>query len=158
MLLEACEVDEVWLVPTYRHYFGKTLVGYPHRVQMCQRMIAPVAERVRVSEVEKELVAPQGRMLDTLWALHRQHPATSFRLVIGADILQETDRWYCWSEVVALAPPLVFGRHGYPGGDLPAPPDISSTVIRETLAAGHSALPLVPRSVQEYIDAEGLYR
>lgn len=158
MLLEACDVDQVWLVPTYRHYFGKALLDYAHRLQMCQRLIAPLGQRARVSEVERELDAPKSRMLDTVQELQRQNPDTAFRLVIGADILRETDRWYRWTELAALAAPLVFGRHGYPGGDLPAPPDISSTAIRETLASGNSALPMVPRSVQEYIDNEELYR
>jgi nicotinate-nucleotide adenylyltransferase len=158
MLLEACAVDELWLVPTYRHYFGKELADYEHRLEMCRRMIAPLAGRARVSEVERELDAASSRMLDTLQELQKRHPGDHFRLVVGADILQETDRWYRWDEVTALAPPLVFGRHGYSGGDLPAPPDISSTSIRDALARGESALPLVPRSVQEYIEAEGLYR
>lgn len=158
MLLEACEIDELWLVPTYRHYFGKELADYDHRVVMCERLIAPLGERACVSQVEKQLSADKSRMLDTLQELHKRHSQIDFRLVVGADILQETDRWYRWDEVAALAPPLVFGRHGYEGGELPAPPDISSTRIRELLAQGETALPMVPRSVQEYIDAEDLYR
>ena len=158
MLLEACRVDEVWLVPTYRHYFGKELVGYNHRVRMCEQLVAPFGERVRVSLVESELEEPQGRMLDTLQELARRHPGHAFRLVIGADILEETNRWYRWEEVAALAPPLVFGRHGYKGGELPAPPDISSSAIREARAAGTSLGRMLPLRVLEYIEQEELYR
>ncbi len=158
MLLETCEIDEVWVVPTFRHYFGKELVAFSDRVALCERMVAPLAPRAKVCEIEGQLPKPTGRMLDTLLALTRQHPEHQYRLVIGADILLETDRWHAWQEVTTLAPPLIFARRGYQGGDLPAPPEASSTKIREQLAAGHSALPWVPKSVQEYIDAHGLYR
>ena len=40
--------------------------------------------------------------------------------MIGADILQETDKWYRWDDLVALAPPIVIGRAGHP---LPAGSD-----------------------------------
>ncbi len=157
MLLETCEIDEVWVVPTFQHSFGKELISFSDRVALCKHMIAPFGPRAKVNEVEKEL-ASTGRMLDTLLALQGRHPSHQYRLVIGADILLETDRWHAWERVAELAPPLVFGRHGYEGGDLPAPPEASSTHIREQLAAGHSALPWVPKSVQEYMDAHGLYR
>ena len=158
MVLEACEVDALWVVPTYRHHFGKELVDYRHRVALCRRMVAPLGERAEVSEVEGELALPTSRMLDTLLELQARHADTQFRLVIGADILDEVEHWYRWPEVAALAPPLVFQRHGYKGGELPAPPDVSSTAIRMRLAQGKSAVPLVPRDVQRYIDDEGLYR
>jgi nicotinate-nucleotide adenylyltransferase len=157
MVLEACPVDELWLVPTFRHVFDKELAPFEHRVAMCRRLIAPLGSRARVCEVEAELAAERSRTLDTLEELGRRHPGIELRLVIGADILQERHRWHRWDQVVALAPPLVFQRHGFPGGDLPAPPEVSSTEIRRRLAAGESALPLVPRSVMDYIAAQGLY-
>lgn len=158
MVLEACEVDEVWVVPTYKHCFDKRLASFEHRVAMCERMIRPFGDRARVSRVEEELGRDKSRMLETLEELCRRHPEHDFRLVIGADILLETKRWYRWEDVVALAPPLVFARRGFEGGDLPAPPEISSTEIRERLGQGHSAVPLLPRSVMECIAREGLYR
>ncbi|MCP4444724.1 MAG: nicotinate-nicotinamide nucleotide adenylyltransferase [Myxococcales bacterium] len=158
MLLETCPIDEVWVVPTYRHYFGKELVGYEDRARMCEHLIAPLGARARVSRVESELSEPQGRMLDTLCGLRTRHPDSEFRLVIGADILLETNCWHKWDAIEALAPPLVFERRGYEGGELPAPPDVSSTKIRARLALGASAVPWIPTSVQEHIDELGLYR
>jgi nicotinate-nucleotide adenylyltransferase len=158
ILLEACEIDEVWIVPTYRHYFGKELVDFAHRFAMCERMAAPFGERVKVCAVERDLDAKTSRMLDTLQELQRRNPEHRFRLAIGADILLETDKWYRWDKVAQLAPPLVFRRKGYAGGVLPSPPEVSSTQIREALAAGHSALPLISPAVQAYISEHGLYQ
>ena len=157
MLLETCEVDEVWVVPTYLHYFGKDLADYEARVAMCECMIEPLGTRARISQVESELQKPEGRMLDTLAELTARHPEHQFRLVIGADILQETERWHAWDEIVVIAPPLVFRRRGFPGGVLPAPPDVSSTKIRETLQRGESAVPWIPKTVQGVIESRGLY-
>ena len=157
MLLECGEVDELWMVPTYRHVFSKKLAPYEDRVAMCERCVAPLGGRAKVSRVEEELGGDQSRMLDTLRELGRRHSQHHFRLAIGADILLETDRWHRWEDVARLAPPLVFERRGYEGGMLPAPPEISSTEIRDRLGRGESALPLVPKSVMDYIAERGLY-
>lgn len=156
MVLEAAPIDELWLVPTYRHFFGKALSDFDHRLAMCECMLRPFGERARVMEIEREM-ASEGRMLDTLQALQGRFPQHSYRLVIGADILQETHRWHRWDLVVDIAEPLVFKRHGFPGGDLPAPPEVSSTDLRARLASGQSIEHLVPRSVRAYIEAQGLY-
>ena len=157
MLLEACEIDEVWVVPTYQHYFGKELVEFEDRVAMCECMIAPLGTRAQVSRVESEIEGSQGRMLDTLETLASRHPEHQYRLVVGADILLETGSWHAWDNVVALAPPLVFRRRGYAGGEMPAPPDVSSTKIRAQLKRGESAVPWIPKTVQRVIEERGLY-
>lgn len=157
MLLEAAPVDAVWLIPTFRHYLGKTLIDFAHRAKLCRLLVAPLGPRAQVLEVEREMKS-QGRMVETLREIRKRHPGDSFRLVIGADILQETDRWHRWEEVCQLAEPLVFKRHGYPGGELPAPPDISSSELRARLAAGQSLVPLVPIRIQQAIEDAGLYQ
>jgi len=158
MLLETGPIDEVWVVPTYRHYFGKALASFEDRVAMCECMVDPLGRRARVCSVERDVENSQGRMLDTLTALSTLHPQHEFRLIIGADILLETNRWHAWSEVAALAPPLVFQRGGYDGGTFPAPPTVSSSAIRECLASGESAVPMVSKSVQACIESRGLYQ
>jgi nicotinate-nucleotide adenylyltransferase len=165
VVLETQPVDELWMIPTYRHVFGKELAPFDDRVEMCRRAARPFGERVRVSEVERELGAPQSRTLDTVMELRRRHPGTEFRLVIGEDILAERDAWYRWDDLVALAPPVVLGRAGRAGdaADPAGParlelPDISSTDVRARIARGESAVPLVPRAVMDYIAGRGLYR
>jgi nicotinate-nucleotide adenylyltransferase len=159
MVLEACDVDQLWVIPTYEHHLGKELTAYNHRFAMCERMVAPLGTRALVSDIEKRTFKGQSsRTLETLEALANEHANASFRLVIGADILSETHRWYRWDDVIKLAPPLVFSRHGFEGGELPAPPDISSTQIRASISAGKPHTHCMPRSVLSYIHQEGLYR
>jgi nicotinate-nucleotide adenylyltransferase len=160
-VLETCEVDELWFVPTFAHPFHKTLVDYDHRVAMCELAAAPLGPRVRVSRAEEELAGKPGfvasRTVELVEMLRADDPARSFHLVIGADILQETDQWHRWDDLVALAPPIVIGRPGYPWTGV-VMPDISATRVRELLHAGDgSVASLVPHGVLRYIADHGLY-
>ena len=169
LVLETCRVDQVWMVPTFRHAFSKELVDFEHRFAMCELAAASLGARVQVSRIEAELDTQVSRTLDTLLELRERHPETRFRLVIGADILGETQQWYRWSDVEQLAPPIVVGRTGYDeverarlgaqydviGIDLP---QISSTEVRALLAEGKSASPLVSNQVMHYIEQRELYR
>src|SRR5690242_1578498 len=156
-------VDEVWLLPAFRHPFGKALAPFEHRVRMCELAAADLdPARVSVCAAEAELASDPlgGTTARTLEHLASRHPAARFALVVGTDILGETGHWYRWDRVKELARIVVVGRQGHAEGAAGAPllPPISSTDIRERLARGEGAAALVPRRVLEYIAAQGLYR
>lgn len=159
-VLETQALDELWFVPTYTHPFNKALVSYEHRVAMCELAAAALGPRVRVSRAEHELAQAPGfvasRTLDLVNHVIAQGHAP--RLVIGADILGETAKWYRWDAVAAAAPPIVVGRAGHAlpagatetgvaSGRTPASsepewargsiemPYVSSTRVRELFAA-----------------------
>ena len=156
-------VDEVWLLPAFRHPFGKALAPFEHRVRMCELAVSDLdASRVSVCTAEAELASDPlgGRTARTLEHLAARHPATRFALVVGTDVLGETDSWYRWDRVKELARIVVVGRQGHPEGAAGAPllPPISSTAVRERLARGEDASALVPARVLDYIAAHHLYR
>ena len=165
-VLETCDVDELWFVPTFAHPFGKELAPYEDRVAMCELAAAPLGSRVRVSRAEQALAARPGfvasRTLELVEMLAEQRPADSWRLVIGTDILGETAKWYRWDDLVQRAPLIVVGRAGHA---LPADsvetgvvmPQVSATRVRELLAAGDHVGSLLPREVMRYIAEHGLY-
>ena len=164
-VLETQPVDELWFVPTFAHPFGKHLVAYEHRIAMCELAAAPLGPRAQVSRAEAELAArPEfvaSRTLDLV-----DHVAASGhapRLVVGGDILGETEKWFRWDDVVARAPLIVIGRAGHPlppgsaAGDITMP-EVSATRIRDLLARGASDVTgLVPRDVLRYIAQHNLY-
>lgn len=159
-VLETERVDRILMVPCFRHAFGKQLAPYEDRVEMCRRAAALFGGLVAVSTIESELGEADNRTYHTLVALRAREPGASFRLLVGADVLTEKDKWYRWDEVVAMAPLIVVGREGVGEGSghafqLPA---ISSTAVRARIARGEPADPLVPRSVLDYIAERGLYR
>jgi len=166
-VLETQPIDELWFVPTFVHPFGKPLAPYEDRIAMCELAAAPLGARVKVSRAEQELALEAdfvaSRTFDLVELLLAQEPEHEFRLVIGADILRETDKWYRWAELAELAPPLVIGRagHALPAGATETGvvmPEISATRVRELVAANDPrAAALLPHGILRYIAARGLY-
>ncbi len=153
------DVSEVWLLPSYRHPFGKALAPFEDRVRMCELAARPL-RGVAVCTAERELADDPlvGKTVRTLEHLVEKHPDHAFALVIGADVLPETDKWYRWDRVRALARIIVVGREGWPPvPGAPSLPAISSTEIRARLARGEDVTGLVPRAVREYAESKGLY-
>jgi nicotinate-nucleotide adenylyltransferase len=153
-------VSEVWLLPAYRHPFGKRLEPFEDRVRMCE-LAAAAIRGVHVCSAEAELRDDPlvGKTVRTLEHLQTKHPTFRFALVVGADILAETDKWYRFDRVRELARLIVVGRAGHPdGAGAPALPPISSTEVREKLGRGEDVSALVPRKVLDYIRERGLYR
>jgi nicotinate-nucleotide adenylyltransferase len=154
-------VDEVWMVPTFKHPFDKQLASYADRVAMCERAAAPFGGRVKVSRIEESL-GGESYTLNTVQTLMAQHPGVRFSLVIGADLLAELDRWHRWPELEKLIEIIVVGRGGHPGGGGGGPevalPPVSSTEVRARLAAGDAVDSLVDARVIDYIREKGLYR
>lgn len=154
--LATARVDELWMVPTFKHPFDKQLAPYPDRVRMCELAAAPFA-RVRVSRIEEEL-GGESYTLRTLKALMARHPGDELLLVIGADLVAERERWHGWPELKQLARFIVVGRQGSPAqGGVELPP-ISSTLVRHKVRAGEPIDALVPAAVADYIAQQGLYR
>jgi nicotinate-nucleotide adenylyltransferase len=154
------DVGEVWLLPSYRHPFGKDLAPFEDRVRMCE-LAAREIRGVGVCAAERELADDPlvGKTARTLEHLAAKHPELAFALVVGADILPETVKWHRWDRVRELARVIVVGREGFPPvPGAPALPAISSTAIRARLARGEDVASLVPRRVLEYVAEKGLYR
>jgi nicotinate-nucleotide adenylyltransferase len=168
-VLETQPVDELWFVPVYSHPFGKSLAAYDHRVAMCELVAGALGPRAKVSRAEEELAKKPdfvaSRTLDLVH--HVAAPDRSLRLVIGADILGESSKWYRWSEVVAAAPVIAVGRagHAVPEGCSitgVTMPEISATRVRELLAQNGPDAPeltgLLPGRVLRYIATHHLYK
>lgn len=153
-------VDEVWLLPSFVHPFGKALAPWEDRVRMCELAIAAI-RGARVCTAEAELASDPlaGKTARTLEHLHEKHPELRFALIVGTDLLAETHRWYRFDRVRELARIIVVGRQGFePAPGAPSLPDVSSTAIRAAVARGADVSGLLPREVARYIAQRGLYR
>lgn len=165
-VLETGPVDALWFVPTFQHPFDKPLEPFADRFRMCELAAAAVGPRAQVSDIEARLGGP-SRTLRTVRQLMADHPGTSFSLVIGSDLVDETASWHGSAELRSLVPFIVVGRSGAPVADAGASPQqppklampaVSSTEIRAALAAGGDVGGLVPKTVLDYIASRGLYR
>jgi nicotinate-nucleotide adenylyltransferase len=154
------DVREVWLLPSWRHPFGKELAPFDDRVRMCELATREI-RGVAVCTAERELADDPlvGKTARTLEHLVARHPETGFALVVGADILPDAPKWYRWDRVEALARVIVVGREGFPPvPGAPSLPAVSSTEIRARIARGDDVSGLVPRRVRAYVEEKGLYR
>jgi len=155
-VLATAHVDEVWMVPTFKHPFDKELAPFSDRAKMCELAASPF-KAVRVVRIEEEL-GGDSFTLRTMRALMERHPDHRFSLVIGADLLGERERWHGWAELKDLVPFVVVGRQGAPDAGPIALPAISSTMVRQRVKQGEPVDPLVANDVADYIRARGLYR
>jgi nicotinate-nucleotide adenylyltransferase len=156
--------DQVLVVPVYEHAFQKRLSQFEHRVRLCELSFAGI-QGVEVSTVERELATP-SLTLRTLEHLAAVHPDWAMRLLVGSDVLSDTQKWHAFERIAELAPPYIVARPGYEHPDQHAAllPDVSSTRIRDSLARrtepeSEAVLAAaIPRAALAYIDEHGLYR
>ncbi|WP_437736591.1 nicotinate (nicotinamide) nucleotide adenylyltransferase [Sorangium sp. So ce1335] len=104
-------IDEVLVVPVYRHPFAKELAPYEHRLAMCHLALGWLPG-VSVSTVEREL-GGESLTLRTLEHLAAEHPGWAMRLLVGADVLPDLPRWHRFDRIEQIAPPIVLGRSGF---------------------------------------------
>ena len=167
-LLGRPDLDEVWVVPTADHVFGKQMAPFDARCQMLETALQIFGAGASVCRFEAERSGP-SRTFDTLTLLSARYPEHSFGLVIGADNLTERHRWHRFDDLVARWPVWVLDRPGH-GAALaalrdapwcrPGPmlPDVSSTALRAALGGqgDPAALAWLPGGL--LAQAQALYR
>jgi nicotinate-nucleotide adenylyltransferase len=171
---EACALDRVWFVVAGAppHKQGERTAA-SHRLEMARIAIAghPAFE---VCDIETTRPGPHYS-IDTLGAIHRDRPDDDLFFLIGADSLEDLPSWRDPAGISRLATIVVVNRPGiaerapdalpcfgpgtHPLQAVAIPPiGIASHDLRRRLAAGRSIRYLVPRGVEAYIEAQGLYR
>jgi nicotinate-nucleotide adenylyltransferase len=105
--------------------------------------------------------------IDTVRELIRLHPDTQFSLVVGADVAADLDSWHDVGELTGLVGLVIVDRGGVERA--PDPPgwaverlripalDVSSSQLRDRLAAGRTVDFLVPAPAILCIGRLGLY-
>jgi nicotinate-nucleotide adenylyltransferase len=152
------------------------------RLEMLRLAVAG-EDRLAVSDLEiRRPAGAPSYTIDTIDQLRRQQPARPLAMVIGADMLADLPNWHQAPQVVEAIDFYVLARPGWQeqfasafdaigvcfgprhaerirDGVVEAPLlEISSTMIRERLAAGRSVRFLVPDPVAAYIRDHRLYR
>jgi nicotinate-nucleotide adenylyltransferase len=172
--LFALGLDELILVPTGEapHKRIDPEPGAEVRLAMAQAAVEGV-EGVRVSDIEVAREGP-SYAYRTLELLLDELPQSDLTFVMGADVAAGLESWERPERVVELARIAVAAR---PGVDRSVAMDtakrlgserepvvlempeleISSTMVRERVAAGKPVRWLVPDTVAEMISSQGIY-
>jgi nicotinate-nucleotide adenylyltransferase len=135
-----------------------------HRLKMLRAAVAG-EERFEVSSIELEREGPSFSV-DTVQALQENWPEARFFFLLGADNLPKLPTWHRFDDLRKLVEFVCFGRNTEGnavwnplcGSTLERRLDISSTEIRQRIAAGLSIRYLVPESVRAFIYAHSLYQ
>jgi nicotinate-nucleotide adenylyltransferase len=177
--LRELALDRVLLMPA-RLPPHKTAVddpGAPRRLEMC-RLLSAADSAINVSGLELERDGP-SYTVDTLRALHVDHPRTSLTFILGADIARTLPTWHEPHELLALTELAVALRTASTSEDvltalapllergaredrvrfLSMPPlEVSSSLVRERARHGESIAQLVGPAVAAYVELNQLYR
>ncbi|MDR1680909.1 MAG: nicotinate-nucleotide adenylyltransferase [Prevotellaceae bacterium] len=161
-------LEEIWFVVTPQNPTKPLLSLIPggHRLAMAQLAVAPHPP-FRVCDIEFYLPQP-AYTIDTLDALRTRYRRRSFVLLIGSDNWLQLPQWKDASRLCARYPIIVYPRFGFALPRRPAPHphivfaaaprlEISSTFIRQALAAGRDVSYFLPPPVADYIEKHNLY-
>lgn len=172
-------LDEVWFLPAATQPFKQhgPVASDAERLAMLELAIAEEPSwRISRLEIDRGGVS---YTVDTLRAMHEEHPAAELFFMMGADTLHDFPNWREPAEICQLATPLVVARAGEPAPDFdvllsvcsPARVDeirtaqvtmrempIASSSIRAMIAAGEDASELLSLAVWQYIESHSLYR
>lgn len=145
-LCEYGGIDEVWFMvsPQNPHKEEQGLYPEKFRLHLVESAIRDYP-RFKASDFEFSLPRP-SYTIHTLQKLKETYPGRSFELIVGSDNWHSFHKWKDAEQIIAGNRILVYPRPGHPVDEntLPATVrlvkapllDISSTFIREAMAAG----------------------
>ncbi|PID58105.1 nicotinate (nicotinamide) nucleotide adenylyltransferase [candidate division KSB3 bacterium] len=111
-VLATLECQQLWMLPCYRHAFGKRLASFEHRLAMCRFSVAGFKEdQVLALPLEQERQGTSWS-IDTVRYLKQRSPEHTFYWIIGSDVLHELERWKDFHELQQLVSFFVLPRAG----------------------------------------------
>ena len=163
---ERDDVDEIWVLPVYRHAFEekRDMPSFEHRTAMARIAFESISPKVKVIDAERRVAEELGGdrligTIDVVRHLMRQHPDVEFALLLGADTYRDlmAGRWKesdALRKSVRVLPVARKGVDGVVGG--PELDEISSTECRNTGDVRELTRMLQPE-VLAYIRSHRLY-
>ena len=137
-----------------------------HRMQMVRRAIED-NYKLRACDIEMHLPVPSYTVV-TLAALGERYPDREFCLVMGSDNLATLHRWRNYEYILEHYRIYVYPRRGSEGCELSGHPsvtmvdvpmmDISSSYIRQQVAAGKDVRYLLTEPVYDYLTEMHFYQ
>lgn len=167
-LTQFAGLDEVWLMLSPLNPLKEcpeSLIDDGLRLEML-RIATSETPRINPCDIELSMPRP-SYTINSLNKLEAEHPDKKFSLVIGSDNWAIFDHWQQADEIISRFSPIIYPRPGYPVDKTSLPNnvtlveapvfDISSTFLRNSIAAGHNMQLYVPQGVWNFICTHNLY-
>ncbi|MDO8657268.1 MAG: nicotinate (nicotinamide) nucleotide adenylyltransferase [Candidatus Levybacteria bacterium] len=174
---ELFKMDEVWLMPSFIHPFGKKLSSSTRRLEMTALL---EDNGIKASDFEIRQ-KKTSYTIDTLNLLIWLFPKDQFYWIIGSDQLNTFNQWKKWQDLVKKYPLIIFPRETdfnkieeqiksvfkikkipsnifMPRNKNLIVTNISSTMVRDRIKERKEIKYLVPVGVEKYITEHGLYK
>lgn len=175
-------IDEVWLLPSYTHSFGKVMASPKQRLHLCQLLAKHLHDqRIRVCPLEidfqtsgetwdvYQLLLREAEYLAKTMHLSLSQPSEiSYHFLMGTDQLPRFHQWDQYLELMQVFQFWIYPRPGYPADKiypqmklLDSPEQVitnlSSTLIRRRMDQGLSIDHLVPKIVGQYLSTHQIF-
>lgn len=167
-LLEYGQLDQLWFVISPHNPVKEqaALLSEYHRYEMVMRAIEDFP-RMRASSAEFKLPKP-SYTYHTVAHLQEKYPHCQFTLIMGMDNLEHFHKWKNYQNMLDTCNIAVYPRPGFTGGEMAGHPkvtiinaplmEISSSMLRQSIAQGKCLRAFFPHRVFEYIDEMNFYR
>lgn len=125
LLLHKKLVDQVWIIPSYRHALGKPLLSWKYRWAMVKML---TNKRIKACDIESKRKG-KSYTVGTVLTLKKRYPQHEFYWIIGADIVQKKEylKWHKWKQLEKSINFIVLQRPSY---KLYKAPKVFSRVIK----------------------------
>lgn len=151
------KVDEIWLIPSYAHAFGKKPISFEKRCEMLSIFLKNIKNaKVKISEVEKEYFEKNNvkyvYTYDLLVFLKDKYPEYNFKFICGEDNA-DPEVWYKFKDSEKID--SEFGKLVSK-----VKLDIRSTYVRENIQKGHynKLKPFLFDNIIEHIQKNKFYK
>jgi nicotinate-nucleotide adenylyltransferase len=166
-ILETAIVDEIWFVLSPQNPFKSNLelLDDKKRLEILNLALENYSE-MKVSEIEINMEKP-SYTYKTLKKIQFENPRNEFLIIIGADILENFDKWKNYEEIINNYSFIIYPRHKISTLKIydnmrfvkveADEIDVSSTQIREKIKLKQDIFEYLPKKVVTYILENSLY-
>lgn len=170
-------LDQIWLMPCYKHPFNKKLSSVKHRFLMTKK-IENTDIKISDFEIKKKAIS---FTFNTLNLLTKKFPQDKFYWIIGSEQLENFHKWQNWQKIIENFNLIIFPREipikklelevkkylklgNIPKNILILNSDqlklsnISSTKVRNAVKKNQSIKNFVPEEIEKYIVTHKLYK
>lgn len=169
-IAENSDLDQVWMVVTPLSPFKKksSLLANHHRLEMVY-LATKDYDKLQPCDIEFGLPEPNYTVY-TLAHLEEKYPQHEFALLMGEDNLKSFHKWKNYEAIIGNYNLFVYPRisegkvehqfTNHPKVHRVTAPimELSSTMIRKSIAAQQNIRPLLDSKVWQYIDEMNFYR
>lgn len=151
-LLNSKRFDEIWVIPSKNNPLKAKGHDFKQRLKMARLAFGDLGPKVQVRADDENLT---GYTIDLVHRLQTEHPKEKFTFIAGSDLREQISQWKDGDHLQKLIDFEFLPRPPHP--DSPFLP-LSSSAVREKLAAGEDPHGLLPEKVADYVQNGQLYR